>query len=403
METDLQARLDALDAQSLRRRLRELGSGQGPEVAFGAQNFRNFSSNDYLGLAGEPFLREVAKEAIDRYGVGAGASRLVCGNLPPHQRLEDALARWKGCEAALCFSSGYAAAVGAVTALVGVGDVVLLDKWCHASLIDGARLSGAVLRVFPHNHLGRLEKLLDWARQTHSHGRVLIVTEAVFSMDGDRCALAEIVKLKDRYGAWLLLDEAHSAGLLGRHGRGLADAEAVASRVEVQMGTLSKALGGSGGYLCGSRALMDWVLNKARSFVYSTAPAPCVAAVGAAAVEWMESDEAEKRRKTLWSRVEQLARRLPQSFQSPQSAILPLILGEAKRALATSDALLCAGFLVPAIRYPTVPKGAARLRITLSAAHSAEAVDQLANALNSLAVEAPDREVGIIGKVGEDS
>src|SRR5207248_9330765 len=202
--------LAALRARSLDRHLREITVAQGPEVEIGGRRLINFSSNDYLGLANDPRLREAATAATDEFGVGAGASRLVSGTLSPHLRLERALAKWKGTEAAVCFSSGYATALGTIPALIGKGDVILFDKLCHASLIDGAKLSGAVLRVFPHNHLRKLESHLEWAQREYPGHRVLIVTESVFSMDGDRAPLRELVELKTRFGALLMLDEANA-------------------------------------------------------------------------------------------------------------------------------------------------------------------------------------------------
>src|SRR5437870_5672504 len=295
--------LKALRAASLDRHLREISSSQGPEIEIDGQRFVNFSSNDYLGLANDPRLREAAMAAIDEFGVGAGASRLISGTQSPHVRLERALAKWKGTEAALCFSSGYATALGTIPALVTKDDVILLDKLCHASLIDAAKLSGAVLRVFPHNHVGKLESHLEWARREHPGKRVLIVTESVFSMDGDRAPLRELVELKKRFDALLMLDEAHAVGVIGANGRGLAAEENVSDDVDVQMGTLSKALGASGGYICGSRDLIEWLINRARSFIYSTAPPPAVAAAALAAVNFLSSSEGEKRRLLLWKRI----------------------------------------------------------------------------------------------------
>ena len=295
--------LDELRARSLDRHLREITSAQGPEVEIDGRRLINFSSNDYLGLANDPRLRDAATATIDEFGVGAGASRLISGNLSPHVRLEQALTKWKETEAALCFSSGYAAALGTIPALVGKDDVVVLDKLCHASLIDGARLSRAVLRVFPHNHLGKLESHLEWARRRHAGRRVLIVTESVFSMDGDRAPLRELIKLKKRFGALLMLDEAHAVGVIGPNGRGLAAEENVGADVDVQMGTLSKALGASGAYICGSRMLIEWLINRARSFIYSTAPSPAVAAAALAAVDFLASPEGEERRLLLWERI----------------------------------------------------------------------------------------------------
>ena len=223
-----QEQLQALRARSLERKLREIGSAQGPEIEIAGRRLINFSSNDYLGLANDSRLRAAAIAAIGEFGVGAGASRLISGTQSPHLRLENGLAKWKGTEAALCFSSGYAAALGTVPALVTKNDVVLLDKLCHASLIDGAKLSGAILRVFPHNHLPKLESHLQWAQREHADKRILIVTESVFSMDGDRAPLRELIELKKRFGALLLLDEAHAVGVIGPNGRGLAAAENLA-------------------------------------------------------------------------------------------------------------------------------------------------------------------------------
>ncbi|MBA2432618.1 MAG: 8-amino-7-oxononanoate synthase [Chthoniobacterales bacterium] len=382
--------LQALRAQSLHRKLREIGTAQGPEVEIVGQQLVNFSSNDYLGLANDPLLREAATAAVAEFGVGAGASRLISGTQSPHVRLEMALAQWKGAAAALCFSSGYAAAVGTLPALAGKQDVILLDKLCHASLIDGAKLSGATLRVFPHNHLGKLESHLEWARRERPEARVVIVTESVFSMDGDRAPLRELVGLKRRFKALLLLDEAHAVGVIGTHGRGLAAEENLTQHIEVQMGTLSKALGVSGGYICGSRTLIEWLVNRARSFIFSTAPPPALAAAATAALEFLGSPAGEERRLKLWRRIEtlrkalQLPPPLPGSTTPGGSAIHPLMVGDEQEAIDLSRALQTEGFLVPAIRYPTVAKGAARLRITVTAANAEPQILALAEAVNRL-------------------
>ena len=386
--------LKALRAASLDRHLREISSSQGPEIEIDGRRFVNFSSNDYLGLANDPRLREAAMAAIDEFGVGAGASRLISGTQSPHVRLERALAKWKGTEAALCFSSGYAAALGTIPALVTKNDVVLLDKLCHASLIDGAKLSGAILRVFPHNNLRKLESLLEWARREHPGKRVLIVTESVFSMDGDRAPLRELVELKKRFAALLMLDEAHAVGVIGANGRGLAAEENVSDDVNVQMGTLSKALGASGGYICGSRILIEWLINRARSFIYSTAPPPAVAAAALVAVNFLSSSEGEKRRLLLWERINLLREFLRQlkigrwnaaaqrsTPNEASSAIFPLIVGGERAALDLAAALKNQGFLVPAIRYPTIAKGSARLRITVTALHTEDQIRALSEAI----------------------
>jgi len=382
--------LQALRARSLHRKLREIGSAQGSIVDLVGKRLINFSSNDYLGLANDQRLRDAAIAAIQEFGVGAGASRLISGTQSPHLKLEAALAKWKGTQAALCFSSGYAAALGTIPALAGKSDVILLDKLSHASLIDGARLSGAVLRVFPHNHLGKLESHLDWAKREHPDARILIVTESVFSMDGDRVPLRELVELKKRFRALLLLDEAHAIGVIGPNGRGLAAEEGLNEDVDVQMGTLSKALGVSGGYICGSRTLIEWLINRARSFIYSTAPPPALAAAALAAVEFIGSTEGEERRLILWKQIELTRRSLPQDRQPPllagiASAIFPWIVGDEQAAIDLSRNLQTDGFLVPAIRYPTVAKSAARLRITVTASHEEAQIKALGAALTRFA------------------
>ena len=379
---DIYARqLEALRARSLDRQLRELSSAQGAIVYLDGKRLINFSSNDYLGLADDPRLRSAAADAIHEFGVGAGASRLISGTQSPHLRLENALAKWKETEAALSFSSGYAAALGTIPALVGKNDIILLDKLCHASLIDGAKLSGATLRVFPHNHLAKLKSLLDWARRKKSAARILIITESVFSMDGDRARLREIVELKKNFGAHLFLDEAHAVGVIGSNGRGLAAQEALGREIDVQMGTLSKALGVSGGYICGSRTMIEWLINRARSFIFSTAPPPALAAAANAAVDFLSSTGGEKRRQKLWRNIDILAEDL--SIR-PISAIVPWIIGNEEATLTAARNLQNQGFFVPAIRYPTVAKGSGRLRITVSAAHDETQLHSLAGAIKKL-------------------
>src|SRR5438067_12765562 len=381
--------LHALRARSLDRHLREISSAQGPEIEIAGRRLVNFSSNDYLGLVNDSRLREAAIAAIGEFGVGAGASRLISGTQSPHLRLETALAKWKETEAALCFGSGYAAALGTIPALVAKNDVVLLDKLCHASLIDGAKLSGAILRIFPHNHLGKLESHLEWAQREHSGKRVLIITESVFSMDGDRAPLRELVELKKRFGALLMLDEAHAVGVIGPNGRGLAAAENLNEDVDVQMGTLSKALGASGGYICGSHDLIEGLINCARSFIYSTAPPPAIAAAASAAIDFLSSSEGEARRLLLWKKIELLRRLLPANAMNTKSsaatsAIFRWIVGDEQAALNLASALQSEGFLVPAIRCPTAAKGSARLRITVTASHDEDRIRALCQVIKKM-------------------
>jgi 8-amino-7-oxononanoate synthase len=379
-EEDLQKSLADVDDRYLRRRLRVSGLPTGPLVRFSDRTLHNFASNDYLGLAAHPQVVAAALEATREFGAGAGASRLVTGTQTPHHDLEEKLASFKNTAAALGFANGYAASTGALQALATKDDVVLLDKLSHACLVDGARLSGATLRPFHHNDTNHLEHHLRWAREKHPQARIFIVTESVFSMDGDLAPLRDIVELKDKYGAILLLDEAHATGVLGRGGRGLADQLGLSHRVEVQMGTLGKALGSSGGYIAGSRALIDFLINRARSFIFSTAAPASTAAAASAALDISDGPEGDKRRTKL--------RELAVLFDpSPAAAIHPVILGEEQTALAASERLAQLGFHVPAIRPPTVPKGTSRLRVSLSAAHNAEIVRTLAAALRAVAHE----------------
>ena len=374
--------LAGIEQAGLLRRLRILDSAQGVHVRSEGRRLVNFSSNDYLGLASHPALKEAAMIECETAGFGSGASRLVCGTLAAHEHLEERISAFKRAEAALCFSSGYAAAMGAIPAICSAGDVVILDKLCHACLVDAARLSGAHLRIFPHNDLGKLESHLRWVRASHAGARVLVVVESVYSMDGDLAPLAEIVDLKDRHGAWLFLDEAHGVGVLGAGGRGLAEAAGVEGCVEIQMGTFGKALGVHGAYITGSRLLRDFLANRARSFIYSTAPPAPVAAAAAKAVEILGGPEGAVLMRNLWDNIRNLGSLLGRP--EPSSAIVPIIVGAESAAMAAGADLLASGFLVPAIRYPTVARGAARLRITLSAAHSHENVVSLANGLKPI-------------------
>ena len=337
----------------------------------------NLASNDYLGLAHHPSLAEAFSRAVRDEGAGAMASRLVTGTRREHSCLEEALAALKGTEAAVSFSSGYATSLGVIASIADREDTVLMDKLSHASLIDGARLSGARLSTFLHNDMESLRKKLQHLRNANPSGGILVVTESVFSMDGDRAPLREIVRLKDEFGALLLVDEAHGFGVLGEHGAGLAEDLGVSSRI------LSKAAGVSGGYVACSRAWADVMVNSARSLIYSTAPPPALAAAALAAVEVIRSGEGKELRR----RVSVLANSLSAALGMPGrpvSSIFPVVVGENDAALAAADALLEQGFLAPAIRYPTVPRGTARLRITVTAAHESGQVTRLGTALKEL-------------------
>ena len=375
--------LRQLAANGLLRTLRPLDSAPGVGVVRDGHPLVNFSSNDYLGLASHPAVAAALIEGVQRYGAGSTASRLVCGSQAPHQQLEEALAAAKQTGAALTFSSGFATAIGTIPAVVGKGDFVILDKLSHACLVDAARLSGATLRVFPHNDLDKLERLLVGIRVKAATARILVVTESIFSMDGDLCPLREIVDLTETHAALLLLDEAHAVGVLGEHGMGLAEAQGLQGRIAFQMGTFSKAVGLSGGYLAAPREWIDLLVNRARSFVFSTAPPPALAHAVLAALRLIGTAEGTRLRADLAANIGRFQQAAGLAKAS-STAIQPIRLGSNEAALAAAAALEAAGFLVPAIRYPTVPRGTARLRISLSAAHPPTAIHHLAHALSTL-------------------
>ncbi len=390
-DEELDRRLGELRRQNLHRELRQVDSPAGTHIQWRGRTLLNFSSNDYLGLANDPQLKEAAIRAVERFGAGSGASRLMCGSLAPHHELEETLAAFKGTEAALSFSTGYATAIGTIGALLGRDDIIILDKLVHACIVDAARLSGAKIRVFAHNDLDDLEAKLKWADQVHSpkssvqsRAQTLVVTESVFSMDGDAAPLREMVALKEKCGAWLMVDEAHATGLYGRNRRGLGEAAGVGDRIEIQMGTLGKAVGAAGGYICGSRALIDFLVNRARSFIFSTAPVPASAAAATAGIRLIQSPDGDRRRKLLWARVAELESEIGNRKSEIPGAIIPVLIGDEARAVTAASDLRDRGIFVPAVRYPTVARGQARLRVTLTAKHTSDDISLLASALRSV-------------------
>jgi 8-amino-7-oxononanoate synthase len=385
---DFSRQLDELRSRGIFRELRPVESAQGVRINFEPRSLLNFSSNDYLGLSQHAAVKEAAIRAVEKFGAGSGASRLLGGSLAPHHELEETLAKFEGTEAALSFSSGYTAALGTIPALVGPHDVVILDKLSHASLVDAARLSRSIMRVYPHNHLGKLESHLEWARENHPDATILIVTESVFSMDGDTACLSQIVELRKRYGALLLLDEAHATGVIGENGRGLSELAGAGRDVDIKLGTLSKAAGASGGFIAGSRELVDYLLNRARSFIYSTAPTPAAAAAATVGMKLIASAEGKALREKLWERIRQLSESLPEILRSdaskPESAIFAFRCGDERAAASASAVLQSKGFYVPAVRYPSVAMGTARLRATVTAQHEPGEIEQLARALDAM-------------------
>lgn len=341
---------------------------------------RNFAANDYLGLAADQRVLEAAACALDEAGAGARASALVCGRTGWHDRLETELARFEGAEAALLFPTGYAANVGAVTALAGPGDAVCCDRLNHASLVDGCKLSGAKLLVYPHRDVAALAEIL---KQREGFRRRLIVTDSLFSMDGDAAPLNELAELAARYDALLLVDEAHATGLFGANGRGLTEHCGLDESRLVKVGTLSKAVGSQGGFVVGPRVLIAWLFNTARTQMFSTALAPAACAAALAAIEIIRSEP--ERRERLLSESARLRELLRQSgvelTATTIGPIIPVVLGDAARTAAAARRLEEQGHLVACIRPPTVPRETSRLRISLSAAHSPADIDALADAI----------------------
>ena len=367
---------EALDlkSSSLYRTLKLVAGEQGPTLTVDSREVLNFSSNNYLGIANHPDLAAAAKQAIDRYGCGSGASRLISGNMTLHEELETRIAEFKGTEAALVFNSGFQANTGILSTLTGEGDAILSDALNHASIIDGCRLSRAETVVYAHCNLDQLEAALK-----HVAGcrRKLIVTESIFSMDGDEAPLAGIVDLAERHGAMVMVDEAHATGLYGASGAGVVAKLGLSDRVLIQMGTLGKALGGFGAYVAGSRALRELLINRCRSFIFTTALPPAVMAMALAAIDLVKREP--QRRETLWRNCRNLTeglRALGFQLGVSSSPILPLIIGDAGKCMKFSELLLERGVFAQGIRPPTVPPGTSRLRITLMATHRREHLDR---------------------------
>ncbi len=370
-----QAELAALDTAHLRRRTRRIESACGPVVTMAGRPVILMASNDYLGLADHPAVKRAAIDAIATYGVGAGAARLISGTQPPHEALETALAAFKHTEAALCFGSGYLANLGLITTLAKPGDLILADRLSHASLLDGCRLSRARFRVFHHADATHLESLL---RRRGSVRRTLIVTDGLFSMDGDVAPLRDLAALARRYEAWLVVDDAHGTGILGPKGRGALEACGAEADIPFHMGTLGKALGTSGAYVVGSSACVQTLLNTARSFLFTTAPPAALSAASLAALQIVQREP--ERRTRLWHNRERLydgLTRLGFHLTPTTSPILPVLIGDPDRALAFAAALLERGVYAPAIRPPTVPRGSSRIRLTVTAAHTDTHLDQV--------------------------
>ena len=381
-----------LDARSLRRNLTERhGPQRGDHIEIDGQLLVNFGSNDYLGLASDPTIIDAVRSALDNYGWGSGASPLVTGRSNLHAELERQLAEFEGAEAALLFPSGYAANVGTIGALAGNADVIFSDQLNHASIIDGCRLSGAKVLKYRHRDIDHLSDLLSQIADSRrwsflNYRRRLIVTDSLFSMTGELAPLPQIADLANLHGAMLLVDEAHATGVFGPDGRGVCQHYGIERDVHARVGTLSKALGGLGGFVAGSKNLIDWLANRARTYVFSTAPPAAFAAAGLAALELV--DKEPKRREAVLANARMLRGQLQEAgiaVDTSESQIIPVVLGNPNRTLAAAAELRQRGFFVPAIRPPSVPVGQSLLRISLTYLNTEEQITALVGALSQVA------------------
>jgi glycine C-acetyltransferase len=386
----LRDELESLRENNLFRHLRILQGRQLPSAVFDQMNVVNLSSNNYLGLATHPRLVEAALKATQQWGVGSGAVRTIAGTMEIHMELEERIARFKNVEACVVFQSGFAANAGTVAAILHRGDLIISDELNHASIIDGCRLSRAEIRIFPHKNLDGLHKVLEDVRD--HPGKKLVITDGVFSMEGDIAPLPEIVELAEKYGAILMLDDAHSSGVLGRNGRGTVDHFGLHGHVDIQVGTLSKAIGVLGGYVCGSKSLIEYLYHKARPFLFSTSHPPAVAASCLAAFDLLEQEPAliEK----LWENTRFFKAgliRMGFNTGESQTPITPVIIGKGELAMRFSDELFREGVFAQGIGYPTVPEAKSRIRTIVTATHTRE---ELQFALDIL--EKVGKRLGII-------
>ncbi len=388
----LHDQLEELKAKGQHFRLRVLGGEQKPVAQFDGREVINLSSNNYLGLTTHKALRRGAMEAIRTHGVGAGAVRTIAGTMDLHMALEDQIAKFKNTEAAVVFQSGFTANAGTVAAILGKEDLILSDELNHASIIDGCRLSRAAIRVFKHRDVADCERL---CKETENWpGRKLLITDGVFSMEGDIAPLPELCGLAEKYNCIMMVDDAHASGVLGRNGRGTVDHLGCHGRVHIQVGTLSKAIGAMGGYVCGSRELVDYLYHRARPFLFSTGHPPSVVATCQAAFRLLDSPAGEKLIKKLWSNTKFFQRRLKRlgfSTGASETPITPIHVGEAAKAFELSRLLYEAGVYIPAVGFPTVPEGKARLRAIVTATHKRADLEQACETLANAG-----RELGLV-------
>ena len=374
--------LQDLRAKGVAPKLRVLEGEQKPVCPFDGREVVNLASNNYLGLTTHRALRKASVEAVRKLGVGAGAVRSIAGTMKLHMDLEEQIARFKQVEACVVFQSGFTANAGTVSAVLGKDDLIVSDELNHASIIDGARLSKATIQVFRHKDLADCERILE--EHASFSGKKLIITDGVFSMDGDIAPLPQLCDLAEKYGCIMMVDDAHASGVLGRGGRGSIDHFNCHGRVHIQVGTLSKAIGSMGGYVCGSRDLIDFLYLRARPFLFSTSHPPATAAACQAAFALLDSPEGEKLVKKLWANTKFFKKELKKrgfQFQASETPIIPIHVGDAAKAFEFSRRLFDAGVFAPAVGYPTVAEGKARLRAIVSASHKREHLLKAADTL----------------------
>jgi len=377
--------LDDLRAKGTAPRLRILEGEQKPVCTIDGKEVINLSSNNYLGLTTHKALRKAALEATRKYGVGAGAVRTISGTMTVHMELERQIAKFKNTEACVVFQSGFTANAGTVSAILGKEDLIISDELNHASIIDGCRLSKAAIKIFKHKDVADCERI---CKETENFpGRKLLITDGVFSMDGDIAPLPQLCDLAEKYNCIMMVDDAHASGVLGRGGRGTVDHHGCYGRVHIQVGTLSKAIGAMGGYVCGSRDLIDYLYLRARPFFFSTGHPPSVAATCQAAFALLDSPDGEKLIKKLWANTKYFKRLLKKKgfrFEGSETPIIPIHVGDAAKAFEFSAKLFDAGLYAPAVGYPTVAEGKARLRAIVSATHKRADLERAAEILSEV-------------------
>lgn len=381
----LSEELESIKINKLFRTMQQIQTIQGPIVNIRGRKIILMCSNNYLGLAGHPQLIRTAITATKTYGVSSGASRLISGNMTPHEKLEYDIARFKNTDRALVFNSGYHANVGIISSIANKDTFILSDELNHASIIDGIRLSKAKVYIYRHRDLNMVEDILKSINKKQKVTRKLIVTDSVFSMDGDIAPLKELSMLAQRYNAIIMIDEAHATGVLGEHGRGAAEMLGVSEKIHIQMGTLGKALGSFGAYVCGNKMLIEYFINKSRSFIFTTALPPSVCAVSSKAIEIVQTHKALRHR--LQSNIAYLRnglKRLGFNISDDPTPIIPIIIGNADKTMRISSLLFKKGIFVSGIRPPSVPEGTSRLRLTVTAAHTREMLEKVIEAMKAV-------------------